>query len=109
MIEIVSADRCIRCDICERVCPAFVFDRDASGLPVIARQDDCQTCFLCEIYCPTDALYVAEEAQGPTGVTEAEVLERDLFGAYARALGWNRGRAGGTKNDPTQHIRVAQV
>ena len=57
MIEIVSEARCIRCDICERVCPAFVFDRDESGLPFIARQDDCQTCFLCEIYCPTDALY----------------------------------------------------
>ncbi|MEW9612677.1 ferredoxin family protein [Shinella sp. S4-D37] len=109
MIEVVSADRCIRCDICERICPAFVFDRDETGLPVIARQDDCQTCFLCEIYCPTDALYVAEKADGPTGIAEPEVLERDLFGAYARALGWNRGRAGGTRNDPTRHIRVAQV
>lgn len=56
MIEVVSTDRCIRCDICERICPAFVFDRDETGLPVIARQDDCQTCFLCEIYCPADAL-----------------------------------------------------
>ncbi|MDX0952771.1 4Fe-4S dicluster domain-containing protein [Sinorhizobium medicae] len=109
MIEIVSADRCIRCDICERICPAFVFDRDEQGLPVIARQDDCQTCFLCEIYCPTNALYVAEQAHEPIGITEAEVLERDLFGVYARALGWNRGRAGGTQNDPTRHIRVAQV
>lgn len=109
MIEIVSTDRCIRCDICERICPAFVFDRDASGLPVIARQDDCQTCFLCEIYCPTDALYVAEEARWATGITEEEVVERELFGAYSRALGWNRGRAGGTREDPTHHIRVAQV
>jgi NAD-dependent dihydropyrimidine dehydrogenase PreA subunit len=109
MIEVVSTDRCIHCDICERICPAFVFDRDETGLPVIARQDDCQTCFLCEIYCPTDALYVAENADGPTGITEAEVLERELFGAYARSLGWSRGRVGGTQNDPTRHIRVAQV
>ena len=108
MIEVVSEDRCIRCDICERVCPAFVFDRDASGLPVIARQDDCQTCFLCEIYCPTDALYVAERADGPTGIGEAEVAERDLFGSYARSLGWNRGRAGGTRNDTTHRLRLAQ-
>ena len=109
MIEIVSEERCIRCDICERVCPAFVFDRDETGLPFIARQDDCQTCFLCEIYCPTDALYVSPVATGPTGVTLAEVAEGDLFGSYARALGWSRGRAGGTENDPTRHIRVAQV
>ncbi|WP_182083899.1 ferredoxin family protein [Aureimonas sp. ME7] len=108
MIEVVSGDRCIRCDICERICPAFVFDRDATGLPIIARQDDCQTCYLCEIYCPTDALYVAEQANGPTGMTEAEVERRGLFGAYARALGWSRGRAGGTDRDPTHLLRAAQ-
>jgi len=109
MIEVVSADRCIRCDICIRICPAFVFDRGEDRLPVIARQDDCQTCFLCEIYCPTDALYVAEGADGSNGIDEAEVEERDLFGAYARALGWNRGQPGGADRDPTHHIRVAQV
>jgi len=109
MIEVVSADRCIRCDICERICPAFVFDRDETGLPVIARQDDCQTCFLCEIYCPTDALYVAEYAHGPIGVTAGDVAERSLFGHYARSLGWSRGRAGGTDRDPTHQIRLAQV
>ncbi|MBP1886158.1 4Fe-4S dicluster domain-containing protein [Sinorhizobium mexicanum] len=109
MIEVISADRCIRCDICERVCPAFVFDRDETGLPAIARQDDCQTCFLCEIYCPTDALYVAEQADGPTGIGEAEVAALGLFGSYSRSLGWRRGQAGGTDRDPTHHIRVAQV
>ena len=109
MIEVVSEERCIRCDICERICPAFVFDRDAEGLPIIARQVDCQTCFLCEIYCPTDALYVSPIAAGPTEVARAELTERGLFGSYSRALGWSRGRAGGTENDPTRHIRVAQV
>jgi NAD-dependent dihydropyrimidine dehydrogenase PreA subunit len=109
MIEVVSDDRCIRCDICVRVCPANVFDKDGDGLPVIARQEDCQTCFLCEIYCPTDALYVAERASGPTGITEAEVAARGLFGSYARALGWSRGQAGGAEFDTTMHIRVAQV
>ena len=109
MIEVVSEERCIRCDICERICPAQVFDRDEEGLPVIARQDDCQTCFLCEIYCPTDALYVSPIAVGPSEVDAATLVERELFGSYARALGWSRGRAGGTENDPTRHIRVAQV
>ena len=109
MIEVVSAPRCIRCDICVRVCPADVFRKDPEGLPVIAQQDDCQTCFLCEIYCPTDALYVAEEAHGPIGITKAAVEARDLFGVYARSLGWSRGRAGGADRDTTRHLRVAQV
>ena len=108
MIEVVSARRCIECDICVKVCPANVFDATENGAPVIARQNDCQTCFLCEIYCPTDALYVAQMAEEPTGITEEEVEARGLFGSYARALGWSRGKAGGAQFDPTHRIRVAQ-
>jgi NAD-dependent dihydropyrimidine dehydrogenase PreA subunit len=108
MIEIVSARSCIECDICVKVCPANVFDATEDGAPVIARQDDCQTCFLCEIYCPTDALYVAHIAEGPTGITEEEIEALGLFGSYARALGWSRGKAGGAQLDPTHRIRVAQ-
>jgi NAD-dependent dihydropyrimidine dehydrogenase PreA subunit len=106
MIEIVSQARCISCDICVKACPANVFDKGHDGIPVIARQDDCQTCFLCEIYCPADALYVAPIAEGPTGITEAEVEEANLFGSYARALGWKRGKAGGSDLDPTYKIRI---
>jgi NAD-dependent dihydropyrimidine dehydrogenase PreA subunit len=109
MIELVSDGRCIRCDICVRVCPANVFDKDDQGLPFIARQDDCQTCYLCEIYCPTDALFVAQAADGPTGVTEEWVTDRGLWGNYARGLGWSRGRAGGADLDTTHHLRMAQV
>lgn len=108
MIEIVSEKRCIACDICVKACPANVFDRGEDGIPVIARQDDCQTCFLCEIYCPTDALYVAPFADGPAPITEGEADDRGLFGSYARALGWSRGKSGGTENDPTHRIRAAQ-
>ena len=107
MIEIVSARRCIACDICVKVCPADVFEPVPAGAPRIARQGDCQTCFLCEIYCPTDALYVAPDAEGPSAVTEAEVEAAGRFGSYARALGWRRGRPGGTEHDPTFRLRVA--
>ena len=107
MIEIVSARRCIECDICVRVCPANVFDARPEAPPVIARQNDCQTCFLCEIYCPTDALYVAPDAEGPTAICEAEVEAKGLFGSYARALGWRRGKPGGADKDPTFRLRVA--
>ncbi len=106
MIEIVSESRCTACNICVRVCPANVFDIVPDAVPVIARQDDCQTCFLCEIYCPVDALYVAPHAEGPLGVTEADVDARGLFGSYARALGWDRGRTGGAELDTTQQLRL---
>src|ERR1051325_5106444 len=109
MIEIVSTRRCIECDICVRVCPANVFDAKREAPPVIARQNDCQTCFLCEIYCPTDALYVAPNAEGPTAIGEAEVEARGLFGSYARALGWRLGKTGGPDKNPTFRLRVAPV
>lgn len=107
MIEIISGRRCIECDICVKVCPANVFDRVAEAPPVIARQNDCQTCFLCEIYCPTDALYVAPSAEGPTAVTEEDIEAQGLFGSYARALGWRRGKPGGSDKDPTFRLRTA--
>ena len=43
MIEVVSEQRCIKCDICVRVCPTNVFDAVEDASPVIARQHDCQT------------------------------------------------------------------
>jgi NAD-dependent dihydropyrimidine dehydrogenase PreA subunit len=106
MIEIVSSERCIACDICIKACPANVFDPVRGKPPVIARQSDCQTCFLCEIYCPADALYVAPCAEGPTGANEAEIEAAGLFGSYSRALGWRRGKPGGSDKDPTFRIRA---
>jgi NAD-dependent dihydropyrimidine dehydrogenase PreA subunit len=107
MIEIVSERRCIACDKCVKACPANVFDPVPDAAPVITRQAGRQTCFLCEIYCPTDALYVAPNAEGPTAVSEAEIEAAGLFGSYASGLGWKRGRPGGTDKDPTFRLRVA--
>jgi NAD-dependent dihydropyrimidine dehydrogenase PreA subunit len=107
VIEIVSAARCIACNICVKVCPADVFDPVADGAPVIARQDDCQTCFLCELYCPADALFVDTQAERSPHVREAEVQAAGLFGSYARAMGWSRGKPGGADRDPTFRIRAA--
>ncbi|MFT3987902.1 4Fe-4S dicluster domain-containing protein [Aestuariivirga sp.] len=109
MIEIVSAARCTACNVCVKACPANVFQAVPGGIPVIARQQDCQTCFLCEIYCPADALYVAINPESPSGVSESEIEEAGLFGSYARALGWKKGREGGTAADPTHRIRLASL
>ncbi|MFC0038804.1 4Fe-4S dicluster domain-containing protein [Actinomadura rayongensis] len=101
MIEVVSAARCVTCDICIRVCPTDVFERGADGVPVIARQGDCQTCFMCEAHCPADALYVAPFADPvPPGSPHAD---EDVLGAalgeYRRLVGWGGGRTPGSRLD----------
>jgi NAD-dependent dihydropyrimidine dehydrogenase PreA subunit len=107
MIELISAARCTACNLCVKVCPANVFDKVPGGNPIIARQTDCQTCFLCEIYCPTDALFVAPNADSGSAVDEYELEMSGAFGSYARALGWSKGRPGGSADDPTFRLRVA--
>ena len=99
MIEVISEARCTGCDICVRVCPVNVFEAVPDAPPVIARQTDCQTCFMCELYCPTDALYVAEEANRPLGLVEADLDRRGVFGSYRRAIGWSKDSKAGPAQD----------
>ncbi|GGJ70638.1 4Fe-4S dicluster domain-containing protein [Streptomyces brasiliensis] len=103
MIEVVSRSRCVGCDLCIRVCPTDVFERDTDGIPVIARQEDCQTCFSCEIYCPVDALYVAPlTGPAPDGSPHREeehLAATGALGAYRRTVGWGGGRTPGSRYD----------
>jgi NAD-dependent dihydropyrimidine dehydrogenase PreA subunit len=95
MIELINAERCTNCNICVRVCPTDVFDRDPGGQPKIARQDVCQTCFMCEVHCPEDAMYVAPlrtPAQpGSPQLDESRLLAEGYFGSYRARLGWGPG------------------
>jgi NAD-dependent dihydropyrimidine dehydrogenase PreA subunit len=103
MIELLSKDRCVDCDICVAVCPTNVFDAVPDGHPVIARQSDCQTCFLCEAHCPADALFVAPlsgPAPRPSPLTdEAALAAAGRLGEYRTWLGWGRGRRPGSLRD----------
>jgi NAD-dependent dihydropyrimidine dehydrogenase PreA subunit len=94
MIELVSAERCIKCDICIRVCPTNVFAHGDDRLPVISHQEDCQTCFMCEAWCPTDALFVAPQASPAAANSpyknERWLTERGLLGSYRREIGWGK-------------------
>jgi NAD-dependent dihydropyrimidine dehydrogenase PreA subunit len=96
VIEIVSDDRCTRCNLCVKACPMDVFDLVPGAAPVIARQDDCQTCFICEAHCPADALYVAPlRDPAPAGspyLDEAELIASGAMGSYRARLGWGEGR-----------------
>jgi NAD-dependent dihydropyrimidine dehydrogenase PreA subunit len=90
MIELVSDARCTHCDICVYVCPMNVFEARAGAAPAIARQADCQTCFMCELYCPTDALYVAPDAEAPATDAVLALGEANFFGSYRKAIGWSK-------------------
>lgn len=92
MIEILSADRCVQCNLCVSVCPTNVFERVEDDIPVIARQSDCQTCFMCELYCPADALYVAPDPEAGASPGEADVAGQGLLGGYREKVGWGPGR-----------------
>jgi NAD-dependent dihydropyrimidine dehydrogenase PreA subunit len=107
MIELVSAERCIECNICVKVCPTNVFDAIAGEAPVIARQSDCQTCYLCEAYCPVDALYVAAEAHRRVEIDEAVLADNGTLGSYRKALGWSQDGDPGALIAKTHELRLA--
>lgn len=90
MIELLSAERCVDCDLCVQVCPMQVFDRVPDGHPVLARPERCQTCFICEAYCPTDALWVSPNAEAFDQPDEAALAAEGQLGSYRRAIGWHK-------------------
>ena len=47
------------------------------------------------------------QAERAPHVREADIEAAGLFGSYARAMGWNRGKPGGADRDPTFNIRAA--
>ena len=92
MIELVSASRCIECNLCVKVCPTNVFDAIPDAAPVIARKHDCQTCFMCEANCPVDALYVAPQWNEHVPVDEDDLVARGLIGGFRANWGIGPGR-----------------
>ncbi|HYQ17157.1 MAG TPA: 4Fe-4S ferredoxin, partial [Polyangiaceae bacterium] len=55
--------------------------------------------FQCEAYCPTDALFVAPEADESVAVREQTLAENGLLGSYRAAVGWGEGRSPGAQRD----------
>ncbi len=104
MIELISENRCIECNLCVAACPDNVFDARPDAPPVIARKHDCQTCFLCELYCPVDALYVSPEAERDDPVREEVLVAQGLLGSFRRAMGWSNGKPKGTHLDLTHRM-----
>lgn len=88
MIELLSTDKCVECNLCVKVCPTNVFEKVEGEAPIIARQSDCQTCFMCELYCPVDALYVTPFAEKTVGYDEDTLEEQGILGGYRKKVGW---------------------
>lgn len=56
----INPDTCIRCMICDYVCPGDIIYKTprSSDLPVIKYPDECWYCGLCEQACPTAAITI---------------------------------------------------
>jgi hypothetical protein len=54
---------------------------------------------MCELYCPTDALFVAPQAEQTVASDEAGLVETGLLGSYRAAVGWGPGRVPGASRD----------
>lgn len=104
MIDLLSEDRCVQCNICVTVCPTNVFDGEAGVTPTIARPEDCQTCWMCEAYCPMDALYVSPFAESRQRVEEDALAQSGLLGSYRKDIGWGKGRTPQAKTEQLARI-----
>jgi hypothetical protein len=62
---------------------------------------------MCELYCPTDALFVAPEADHSTHVNEAALAEGGQLGAYRAAVGWGVGRKAGAQGDQSYRLLIS--
>jgi 2-oxoglutarate ferredoxin oxidoreductase subunit delta len=55
---VIDLELCKSCGICQRLCPANVFDKDRKGRPAVTRAEDCTACRFCEQHCPDFAIEV---------------------------------------------------
>lgn len=57
---LIDAEKCIRCLICDLVCPGDIIYKDPTkdSLPVVRYPEECWYCGLCEQECPTDAIEI---------------------------------------------------
>jgi NAD-dependent dihydropyrimidine dehydrogenase PreA subunit len=55
VIQSINELLCVRCGLCEDVCPTDVF-RCNNGKLYIAYPDDCCNCMECFFICPTEAV-----------------------------------------------------
>jgi adenylylsulfate reductase subunit B len=74
----IDPDTCIRCMICDYVCPGDIIIKEprSKELPIIQYPDECWYCGLCEQACPADAITVVF----PEAMLNPQTSIRDLLG-----------------------------
>jgi adenylylsulfate reductase subunit B len=74
----VNPDTCIRCMICDYVCPGDIIYKEprSKELPVIRYPDECWYCGLCEQACPTQAITIVF----PDNMLNPQTSMRELLG-----------------------------
>lgn len=60
----VDADACVRCGLCERVCPVDNIQSTADGQPQWTHNGLCTTCFACYHHCPVHAIGFGSRTKG---------------------------------------------
>lgn len=75
---LVNPDTCIRCMICDYICPGDIIYKEprSAELPVIQYPDECWYCGLCEQACPADAITVVF----PDNMLNPQTSLTDLLG-----------------------------
>ena len=60
------------CGLCIAFCPQQVFEVDADGRPVVAREEQCTACNWCYYHCPDCAIVVEVVDEGKEKVGPAQ-------------------------------------
>lgn len=74
----IDPEACIRCMICDYVCPGDIIHKKARSpdLPAVEYPDECWYCGLCEQACPTSAITVVF----PENMLDCQTSVRSLLG-----------------------------
>ena len=107
MIEFLLEETCVGCDICADICPQDVFDTQASGPPVIARQEDCHSCRQCNLHCPVSAIHVSLLREPTPDLDRDAIVASGRISAYAEWLGWRKGKA--PAGDKAHSLRLREL
>lgn len=75
----INKSKCIKCNACVEVCPAFVFER-AGGAVVVGEVDNCISCGHCVAICPEEAIAHSNFGEGKVHyVGEVNVDSNELL------------------------------
>lgn len=70
------SDACVKCGICEKVCPVGNIGRDGTGRPTFRHH--CEQCLACVQFCPKNAINCKDKTQNRRRYTHPAIQYTDL-------------------------------